>query len=59
MCAEKEDCRGTYEKPAVARLGNLLNVTAEWQCSVVGDSHSNQRGRGHCSHGNGHGNGHH
>jgi hypothetical protein len=58
LYAKKEIYTEAYEKPIVTRLGNLLNVTAEWQCSIE-DQHSHQHGRGHCSHGNGHGNGHH
>ncbi|MFA5810601.1 MAG: hypothetical protein WC935_09775 [Thermoleophilia bacterium] len=48
----------TYEAPAFEKFGNLLNITADWQCSAINDSHSHTRGRGHCEHGNGNGNGH-
>ena len=59
MTAKKMYFSQSYEKPSLAKLGNLMDVTAEWQCSAGDDRHSHQRGRGHCSHGNGHGNGHH
>ncbi|MFA5802527.1 MAG: hypothetical protein WC911_08650 [Thermoleophilia bacterium] len=51
-----------YEAPAFEKFGNLLNITADWQCSAIFDTHSNGNGNGngygHCSHGNGNGNGH-
>lgn len=47
-----------YYKPELTKIGNLKNLTAEWQCSAIGDTHSHTRGRGHCEHGNGNGYGH-
>lgn len=47
-----------YYKPELIKIGNLKHLTAEWQCSSIGDTHSHTRGRGHCEHGNGNGYGH-
>lgn len=48
--------RQRYALPRLIKHENLKQVTAEWQCSV--DTHKNQRGNGHSSHGNGNGYGH-
>ncbi|MHB1003828.1 MAG: hypothetical protein ACYC1B_08415 [Thermoleophilia bacterium] len=48
--------RQRYALPQLVKHENLKQVTAEWQCSV--DTHKNQRGNGHSSHGNGNGYGH-
>ena len=28
-----------YEAPAIVKFGNLLNITATWQCSIFQSSH--------------------
>jgi len=58
MLNETDCWKKSYQTPAVVKLGNLLGITADWQCSAIDDRHSHTRGRGHCEHGNGHGYGH-
>ncbi|MHB1325674.1 MAG: hypothetical protein ACYDGS_01385 [Thermoleophilia bacterium] len=53
MSAEKEDRSAWYEKPFLVKMGNLLNITAEGQCSLDDDRHGHggDDSDGHGGHG--------